>query len=325
MIQFNDVHKIFNGHPALNGVTLHVPEGMLCVLLGPSGCGKTTLLRTVNRLVEPSSGTVIVNGNNTATQNVVELRRHIGYAIQSVGLFPHRTVAENIATTPELLGTPRTAINSRVDELLAMMQLEPARYRDRFPAQLSGGEAQRVGVARALAADPPILLMDEPFGAVDPVNRAAIRDQFAELQRRLRKTILFVSHDIHEALVLADRIALMNNGKVEQFGTPHQLLAAPGTAFVASFFGGDRRMLLLETLRAVDALAPVVLEPTATGRAVQDTTPLREALLELLASQATGLPVQGPGGERLGYVTIASIAASLAVANDGDMAARSLG
>jgi len=305
MIEFIDVHRRFGSTTAVDGVSLRVDEGELCVLLGPSGCGKTTLLRMVNRLVEPTSGTIRVRGRDVMKEDPVALRRSIGYVIQNVGLFPHRTVAENIATTPNLLGMGKRAIAARIEELLLLVKLDPRRYRDRYPAQLSGGEAQRVGVARALAADPPLLLMDEPFGAIDPINRAAIREEFLELQRRLRKTILFVSHDIPEALHLADRIALMRAGRIEQHGPPPKLLANPATEFVARFFGAGRRTLLLDALRASDAIDPGI--PPPDSPAVGADASLHEVLLALLAGRSERIGVMGDDGASLGTVTLRSI------------------
>lgn len=302
-----------DGHAAVDNVSLRVERGELCVLLGPSGCGKTTLLRMANRLVEPTSGTIMIDDRDVMTENPVALRRRIGYAIQSVGLFPHRTVAENIATTPELLGMPKEKIRSRVDELLEMMQLDPAIFRHRYPAELSGGQAQRVGVARALAADPPLLLMDEPFGAIDPINRATIREQFLELQQRLRKTILFVSHDIREALQLADRIVLMREGKIEQQGAPAELIASPATPFVERFFGGDRRMLILDALHAADALDAGAARVEG-GQTIRDDAPLREALLLLLAKGATALSAVDANDRSIGVITLASIQHAIAAA-----------
>lgn len=323
MIEFIDVRKSYNDRAALNGVTLHLPEGELCVLLGPSGCGKTTLLRTVNRLVTPTAGRVLVEGNDVMTQDPVMLRRRIGYAIQSVGLFPHRTVAENIATTPSLLGMPAKKIADRVDEMLAMMKLDAARYRDLYPSELSGGEAQRIGVARALAADPPIMLMDEPFGAIDPVSRAAIRSQFLDLQRTLRKTILFVSHDIAEALFLADRIVLMRDGCVEQQGPAAELIARPATPFVREFLGGDRRMLLLETLRVADAVEPegTSAAALAQGDTIGAASSLKDALLALLERSTPALAATDAAGARIGTITLEGIHRSLARAlSDGEAA-----
>ncbi len=309
MIEFIEVRKQYGAAVALDGISLRVAPGELCVLLGPSGSGKTTLMRMANRLVEPSSGSIRLNGRDILTEDPVALRRRIGYAIQSVGLFPHRTVAENIATTPELLGMPRAAIEARVDEMLAMMQLDPARYRGRYPSELSGGEAQRVGVARALAADPPLLLMDEPFGAIDPINRAAIREQFLELQRRLRKTILFVSHDIQEAIQLADRIALLRDGKLEQFGSPAELIASPANRFVEQFFGRDRAMLMLDALTAADALDPAAT--AGTRGTIPSHAPLRDLLLGLLRDGSTGIDVVDDGA-RIGTVTLESIGRRMA-------------
>jgi osmoprotectant transport system ATP-binding protein len=310
MIEYIKATRIYpNGKLAVDAVSFTVAEGNLCVLLGPSGCGKTTLLRMTNRLVELSSGEILVDGKSITTQDPVALRRRIGYAIQGVGLFPHRTVAENIATTPELLGTERKAIDQRVDDLLAMMRLDPKDYRDRYPAQLSGGEAQRVGVARSLAADPPLLLMDEPFGALDPIARASIRDEFRSLQRSLRKTTIFVSHDITEALFLADTIALLRDGRLEQYGTPYELLTSPATPFVAEFLG-DRAFLLLELLRAADALAPVATVE-ASDRAIAPETSLRDALLQLLESGSKALRVVDDHGTTTGVVTTASIARAI--------------
>ncbi|MDB5035350.1 MAG: transporter ATP-binding protein [Chlorobi bacterium] len=317
MIEFIDVRKTYGGEIAVNGVSLRVETGELCVLLGPSGCGKTTLLRMANRLVEPTSGTIMIDGEDIMCSSPVELRRRIGYAIQSVGLFPHRTVAQNIATTPELMGMAAGKIAARTDELLSMMNLEPARYRDRYPSQLSGGEAQRVGVARALAADPPLLLMDEPFGAIDPINRAEIREEFLALQRRLRKTIIFVSHDIPEALFLADRIALMRSGNIEQVGAPPELIASPATEFVKRFFGGDRRMLLLETTRVAEMTIP----PAGPGNpraAIAAESTLREALLALMSGDGEHLGIHDGNGGMLGEITLGDIQRHMALAMRAD-------
>ncbi len=316
MIEFIDAHKQYGTTAAVDSISLQVHQGELCVLLGPSGCGKTTLLRMVNRLVEPSSGRILVNGRDISRENPVMLRRSIGYAIQSVGLFPHRTVAENIAITPTLLGLPKGAIAERVDEMLALVKLDPGRYRNRYPAQLSGGEAQRVGVARALAADPPLLLMDEPFGAIDPINRTAIQDEFLELQRRLRKTILFVSHDIREALHLADRLVLMRAGRIEQEGSPADLLARPASEFVAQFFGASRRTLLLDAIRADAALDPDA-PPPSTQSSIAADAPLHEALLALLASGEESICVTTTDGTAasitLGALTLRSIQQRIAL------------
>ncbi|NLG08678.1 MAG: ABC transporter ATP-binding protein [Deinococcales bacterium] len=249
MIRFESVSKRFGDVLAVDDVTLHVPEGELVVLIGPSGCGKTTCLKMINRLVEPSAGRVLVNGRDVAHEDPQALRRGIGYVIQSVGLFPHLSVKQNVQVVPSLLGWPERESARRADELLAAVGLEPATYRDRYPRELSGGQQQRVGVARALAVDPPILLMDEPFGAVDPLTRERLQDEFLELQQRLRKTVVLVTHDIREAVKLADRVCLMNGGRIEQYATPEELLRRPRNRFVRQFVGSDRALTRLSRIR----------------------------------------------------------------------------
>jgi osmoprotectant transport system ATP-binding protein len=213
---------------AVNDLSLHVPAGKICVLVGPSGCGKTTSLKMVNRLIEPTSGRILIDGVDAGTRELTDLRRSIGYVIQQVGLFPHQTIGENVATVPRLLGWPKPRLRERSEELLGLVGLDPAKYRDRFPSQLSGGERQRVGVARALAADPPIMLMDEPFGAVDPIVRDRLQNEFLRLQETIAKTILFVTHDIDEAIKMGDLVAVFQTGGVlAQFGSPLEMLAAP--------------------------------------------------------------------------------------------------
>jgi osmoprotectant transport system ATP-binding protein len=242
MIELEHVKKIFPGQqsPAVGDLSLEVEEGEIAVLIGPSGCGKSTTLRMINRLTEPTSGRITVAGRDIAEQKAHELRLSIGYVIQQVGLFPHRTIARNISTVPELLGWDRARIKARVDELMDLVGLEPALAR-RYPTELSGGQQQRVGVARALAADPPVLLMDEPFGAVDPIVRLRLQEELLDLQRRLHKTIVFVTHDIDEAIRLADRMAVLNvGGKLEQYEPPVDLLAHPANEFVLEFLGADR-------------------------------------------------------------------------------------
>ncbi len=233
---------------AVHDVTLTIEPGELTVLLGPSGCGKSTLLRTINRLVEPTSGTVLIDGGDVLARDPDELRREIGYVIQAVGLFPHYTVAQNVAVVPRLLGWDDARIAARVDELLGLVSLDPARYRDRWPRELSGGEAQRVGVARALAARPHLLLMDEPFAAVDAIVRASLQDEIARVHRELGTTIVFVTHDVDEALRLADRIVVMSAGRVVQAGAPAAILEQPAGDFVRALVGVDAqtRRLALE-------------------------------------------------------------------------------
>jgi osmoprotectant transport system ATP-binding protein len=233
---------------AVHDVDLAIEAGEFAVLLGPSGCGKSTLLRTINRLVEPTAGTALIDGGDVRGRDATELRRGIGYVIQAVGLFPHYTVAQNIGVVPRLLGWDAARIDARVDELLGLIRLDPARYRDRKPRQLSGGEAQRVGVARALAAQPRVLLMDEPFAAVDAIVRASLQDEIARVHRELGTTIVFVTHDVDEALRLADRVVVMNAGSVVQTAPPDQLLANPANEFVRDLVGVDpeTRRLVLE-------------------------------------------------------------------------------
>ena len=241
---------------AVDRVSFEVQEGETCVLLGPSGCGKTTTLRMINRLVAPTSGKVFIAGRDTAAVDPVELRRGIGYVIQQIGLFPNMTIAENIGVVPRLLGWPEARRRERAEELLALLALPPAQFAHRYPNELSGGQAQRVGVARALAVDPPVMLMDEPFAALDPINREAIQDEFLRMQEKLRKTILFVSLDIDEAVKMADRIAIFNAGRLVQFAAPDELLAHPADAFVAGFVGSDRTLKRLRLIRVRDVMTP---------------------------------------------------------------------
>ena len=271
IVQFDDVSKSYDpeatksgkGPAAVNDLSLTVPAGKICILVGPSGCGKTTSLKMVNRLIEPTSGRITIDGVDVTTQELTSLRRRIGYVIQQVGLFPHQTIGENVATVPRLLGWPKARLRERSEELLGLVGLEPARYRDRYPSQLSGGERQRVGVARALAADPPIMLMDEPFGAVDPIVRDRLQNEFLRLQETIAKTILFVTHDIDEAIKMGDLVAVFQTGGIlAQFGTPLDILAAPATEFVARFVGQDRGLKRLSLLRVSD----VPLQPAVTAR-----------------------------------------------------------
>ena len=254
MISLQNVHKRFPGAraPAVDDLTLDVLEGELVVLVGPSGCGKTTTMKMINRLIEPTSGSITVNGTDVMRQDAVTLRRSIGYVIQSIGLMPHRTVASNIATVPALLGWDEARKRGRVEELAATLDLD-RELLDRYPGQLSGGQRQRVGVARALAADPPVMLMDEPFGAVDPIVRARLQDQFLSIQETLKKTIVFVTHDIDEAIKLADRIAILNVGGVlEQYASPEEILRAPANDFVRRFVGEERGLKRLTLIKVAD-------------------------------------------------------------------------
>ena len=276
-VEFDHVTKHYDGRAratgaaaAVNDLSFSVPAGRICVLVGPSGCGKTTSLKMVNRLIEPTAGRILLDGMDIATREVTELRRGIGYVIQQVGLFPHQTIAENVATVPRLLGWPRERQRARAEELLRLVGLDPATYRDRYPAQLSGGERQRVGVARALAADPPVMLMDEPFGAVDPIVRDRLQNEFLRLQSVLAKTILFVTHDIDEAIKMGDLVAVMDgDGRLAQFGPPAEILASPTSDFVARFVGADRglKRLSLSRVGELPFVRPTVARP---GEAVAD-------------------------------------------------------
>lgn len=262
MLLFDHVTKRYpDGTRAVDDLCLEVAEGELVTLVGPSGCGKTTTMKMVNRLEVPTSGRVLLNGEDIAGHDPVRLRRRIGYVIQQVGLFPHKTVLDNTATVPVLLGERRTAARRRAAELLELVGLDPAVYGGRYPDQLSGGQRQRVGVARALAADPPVLLMDEPFGAVDPVVREHLQNEFLRLQAEVRKTVLFVTHDIEEAVRLGDRIAVFGQGRVEQFDTPATVLGAPANDYVASFVGSDRglKRLSVTPVETADLEQPPVV------------------------------------------------------------------
>lgn len=269
MILLDQVTKHYGDTIAVNKLSLEVNEGEVCVLIGPSGCGKTTILRMTNRLIEPSAGHIFVNGEDTRKIKPERLRQSIGYAIQSVGLFPHMTVATNIAVVPELLHWEKSRIVSRIEELLALVGLDPIEYAPKYPSQLSGGEAQRIGVARALAADPPILLMDEPFGAVDPLTRERLQAQFARIQQELKKTIILVTHDLDEAIRLADRIAIMESGSLVQYDTPETILTKPANKFVHDFVGTDRALKRLSRLsiETFIKLAPSVTMSTSIKEA----------------------------------------------------------
>jgi osmoprotectant transport system ATP-binding protein len=261
-VEFQHVSKRYDpgtkGPGAVNDLSMTIPAGSICVLVGPSGCGKTTSLKMVNRLIEPTSGRILLDGHDIAAEDPIALRRRIGYVIQQVGLFPHQTIGANVATVPRLMGWSPDRQRQRTDELLELVGLEPARYRDRFPAQLSGGERQRVGVARALAADPPVMLMDEPFGAVDPVVRERLQDELLGLQARTARTILFVTHDIDEAIRLGDLVAVYQAGGIlAQFDTPEAILSSPASEFVARFVGVDRGLKRLSLSRVRD-LTPSV-------------------------------------------------------------------
>lgn len=308
-IRFEDVFLKFPGasHPAVNGCTCEIEAGQLVVILGPSGCGKTTLLKMVNRLYEPTSGRIYLDGTDIRKIQVTQLRRQMGYVIQQSGLFPHMTVAENIAVVPKLLGWSRGQYQARVDELLMLVELSPQEYRDRYPAQLSGGQQQRVGLARALAGDPKVMLMDEPFGAIDAITRQTLQDEILRLQRQLKKTILFVSHDVEEALRLADKIMIMQKGQIVQFDTPLNILTRPANPFIYELMGADDRVRQLSLLRVETAMASVSPDEQPQGEhTIGRHENLRQALSLLLRTGAQKLTVMD-GGDVVGILTLEQI------------------
>ena len=258
MIRLEELTKIFETPSgditAADRINMEVPEGNICVLLGPSGCGKTTTMKMVNRLVEPTSGKIFIGNEDVTTKDPIALRRNIGYVIQQIGLFPNQTIEDNICAVPDMLGWDRKKARTRAAELLELVALDPGTFLKRYPKELSGGQQQRVGVIRALAADPPVMLMDEPFGAIDPINREVIQDEFLKMQRDIKKTIMFVSHDIDEAVKMADRIAIFDAGKLIQYDSPDDLLAHPKNAFIADFVGGDRTLKRLRLITVEDAM-----------------------------------------------------------------------
>ena len=309
MIEFRDVSKTYTGSrkPVVRDLSFKILDGEICVLVGPSGCGKTTSMRMVNRLIEPSSGEILIDGEPNTATSATQLRRRIGYAIQQIGLFPHRTIAGNIATVPGLVGWEKERITARVDELLELVGLDPEQYRDRYPAELSGGQQQRVGVARAMAADPPIMLMDEPFGAVDPITRHRLQDEFLRIQQEIKKTIVFVTHDIDEAIKMGDKIAILKEGGIlAQYDTPEKILAAPNSEFVSSFVGTDRVLKRLSLTR----VSEMELEPAngTTGLPrIDERTNLKDALSEMIgAGVERGLVVSDRDGIR-GTISIQKI------------------
>ncbi|EPN9529065.1 ABC transporter ATP-binding protein [Cronobacter malonaticus] len=299
MIEFKQVSKFYNGSAAVKALNLRFDEGAFSVLIGTSGSGKSTTLKMINRLVEHDEGEIRFAGEEIRQFSPEALRRRMGYAIQSVGLFPHWTVAQNVATVPQLLKWPKARIQARVDELLALLGLAPDAFRDRYPHQLSGGQQQRVGVARALAADPEVLLMDEPFGALDPVTRSALQQEMRRIHQLLGRTIVLVTHDIDEALGLAEHLVLMDNGEVVQQGTPLALLTAPRNDFVRDFFGRSELGVRLLSLKQVGEF----IEPgMADGAPVAETITLREAMSVFVERQCEALSVVDANGAHRGVL-----------------------
>jgi osmoprotectant transport system ATP-binding protein len=301
-VEFREATKRYPGaaRHAVERLSLDIPSGEICVLVGPSGCGKTTAMRMANRMVEITEGDVLIGGRSVRQRSPSELRREVGYVIQQIGLFPHRTIAENVATVPKLLGWERARTGARVDELLALVGLDPE-LGERYPAQLSGGQQQRVGVARALAADPGVMLMDEPFGAVDPINRERLQNELLRLQAELRKTILFVTHDIDEAIKMGDRVAVMREGgRVAQYATPAELLMAPADEFVEDFVGADRALKRLSLMRVAD----IDLWQAPLAHVGQSTAEVRDKLVGAEVPYALAID---PERRPLGWLSAADL------------------
>ena len=310
-IVFEHVSKSFPGStlPAIDDVYLEVEPGSFVVLFGPSGCGKTTLMKMVNRLYEHDSGRVLVEGQEARSFKVTDLRRRIGYVIQSTGLFPHMTVAENIAIVPELLDWDKARTDNRIDELLELIGLSPQEYRNRYPGQLSGGQQQRVGLARAMAANPSIMLMDEPFAAIDNITRRRLQDELLRIQSVVRKTILFVTHDIEEAIRLADKIAVMRLGKIVQYDTPLNILSNPADEFVADLVGSEdvlRRLSLL-SVQSVMSRWPPGAAPNPKAPALPTDATLRDALGLLLSADTEVLTILGAESQPVGTLGLGAI------------------
>ncbi|MBU8879927.1 ABC transporter ATP-binding protein [Bacillus sp. FJAT-29790] len=313
-IEFRNVIKIYRGseRAAVNNVNFEVKSGDFVVFLGTSGCGKTTLLKMINRLYEQTEGSIIIDDKDTRELPVNDLRRKIGYVIQQSGLFPHMTVAENIAVVPEMLGWDKKKIELRIDELLELVHLDPKVYRNRYPRQLSGGQQQRIGLARALAADPPIMLMDEPFGAIDAITRTKLQDELIHIQKKLHKTILFVTHDVDEALRLADKIVIMKDGIVVQYDSPLNIIANPKDDFVRDLIGGDdiiRQVSLISVKDAMQkATVDTVVNPADT---IPDTSDIKSALAAMLKSGNENLYVINERQDIVGMIDFAQIQALL--------------
>ena len=277
MIRLDGVTKQYPGQsePAVDSINMDIPQGEIVIFVGPSGCGKTTTMKMINRLIEPSAGRILLDGEDVTHANPDHLRRRIGYVIQQIGLFPHMTIGENVALVPRMLKWDNSRVRARVDELLDLVGLNPATFRDRYPRQLSGGQQQRVGVARALAADPPVMLMDEPFGATDPITRERLQNEFLRIQRSVKKTIVFVTHDIDEAIKIGDRIAILGErSRVHQFAPPDEILRAPADGFVSAFIGGGASLKRLHLAHVQN----VPLEPWPTARTGDDAATVRDAL-----------------------------------------------
>jgi osmoprotectant transport system ATP-binding protein len=319
-IVFDHVTKRYGGsdRPAVDDLSLSIPAGEICVLIGPSGGGKTTAMKLVNRLITLTEGDITIDGTSVMEMDPVELRRGIGYVIQQIGLFPHMTIDANVATVPKLVGWDRQRTRSRARELLELVGLDPEEYARRYPAQLSGGQRQRVGLARAMAADPPLMLMDEPFGAIDPITRERLQNDFLRLHREVRKTVIFVTHDIDEAIRMGDRVCILREGgRLAQYDTPEAILAGPADEFVADFVGADRglKRLGLRTLGEVDVLEPAPRNGSRLPEAGPDMT-LRDALSLMLTEGSSELEVRGDDGGVRGYLTLEAVSRMLGEGRD---------
>ncbi len=307
MIRLEGIGKDYGPTAVLRGIDLHVARGELAVLIGPSGCGKTTLLRIVNRLIEPSAGRLTIDGRDALATDPVQLRRGIGYVIQGVGLFPHMSVLDNVEVVPRLLGWSAARRRERAEALLALVGLEPARFARRYPKELSGGQQQRVGIARALAADPALLLMDEPFSALDPLTRERLQDELLRIQAQLHKTIVFVTHDLDEAVRLGDRIALMREGRIVQHAAPDALLHRPTDDFAARFVGEERELKRLGRRTALELMRPAADGDGPCAGTIVAQASARAALSRLLGGEET-LAVVDEHGRRIGRLTLADFA-----------------
>lgn len=302
MIRLENVTKNFAGsdRPAVDNLDLHIEAGTTVAMIGPSGCGKTTTMRMINCLETPTRGRVLVNGRNVADTDPKQLRRTIGYVIQQVGLFPHMTIARNIATVPRLLGWDKARTDRRINELLELVSLDPSVMRDRLPHELSGGQRQRVGFARALAADPAIMLMDEPFGAIDPITRVRLQDEFRQILKKVSKTVVIVTHDIDEAIKMGDRVAIMRDGRLLQYDSPEAILANPANEFVENFLGPDRTIKRLSLIDVASVMAPP--RSFAEGPQISPDANLHVALASILGKNLQGLDVKAPDGTVVGYL-----------------------
>jgi osmoprotectant transport system ATP-binding protein len=320
-IVFDHVTKRYGGsdRPAVDDLSLTIPAGEICVLIGPSGGGKTTAMKLVNRLISLTDGDITIDGQSVMKLDPVELRRGIGYVIQQIGLFPHMTIEANVATVPKLVGWDRERTRGRARELLELVGLDPDEYAKRYPAQLSGGQRQRVGLARAMAADPPLMLMDEPFGAIDPITRERLQNDFLRLHREVRKTVIFVTHDIDEAIKMGDRVCILRQGgRLAQYDTPEKILAEPADDFVADFVGEDRGLKRLG-LRTLGEIHELEREPTPNGDRRPEAGPdmsLRDALSLMLTEGSTELEVHGDDGGVRGYLTLEALSRMLGEGRD---------